>query len=95
MASESDDVRYVYEKYQKNQFMSLEELNTFASFFIAVGKKPSWFTVIVFAVVMVGLLALFTIRNFMFNSELRFAKQGYERRRQNENRDDLKGDDQD
>lgn len=95
MASEKFDPRYIYERYARNQLMSIEELNTFVRFFIQIGKKPSILTVIIFSVLMTGLLALFKIRQSMMEAELLLAKQGYERRRKDQNQSDLEGDDLD
>ncbi len=89
------DPRYIYEKYERNKLMSVKELNTFASFFVSFGKKPSILAAIVFALVMTGLLAIFKIRQSLMAEELKIGQQNYERLRSKVNQSDLDGDDLD
>jgi len=88
--AEKIDPRFQYETYERNIFATREELNAMAA--ITLDTQANWFKIVVNAVRIMGMLALFKIRQSMFEEEMRLGKQIYERRRSKKTRDDLKDD---
>ena len=84
------DPRFKYETYERNIFATREELNGLAAILLDV--KTGWFSIIVNAVKIVALLALFKIRQSMFEEEMMIGRQIYQRRRSDDADDNLDDD---
>lgn len=87
------DPRFKYETYERNIFANREELTALAKGLLDM--QSSWFSVIVNAVRAVAILALFKIRQSMFEEEMMMGRQIYEMNRSRGNQDDLDRDDLD
>lgn len=92
MASERDP-RFDYTVYERNIFATREELTKLSK--ILLDMSSGVYSVVVSGLRVAGVLALFKIRQAMFEEEKAVGKQIYERRRSGDNSGDLGGDDQD
>lgn len=93
MATEMKNPTFDYSVYERNLFATREEVHFLSK--IIMDTDASWFKIIVNAIRIVALMALFWIRWGMFDEEQRIGKQIYERKRSEKNEDDLDNDDLD
>ena len=84
------DPRFKYETYEKNVFASREELSDLAK--IILDTDARWLKIILNAVRIAALLALFKIRKDMFSEEMQLGKQIYERSQSQSAKDELAAD---
>lgn len=81
------DPRFQYETYERNIFATREELTAMSK--ILLDAKASWISIIWNTIRIVGLLALFKIRQQMMSEEQMLGRQIYMRRRAGDVGDDL------
>ncbi len=82
------DPRFKHETYERNIFATREELDKIAQ--IILDTSANWFKIGVNAVRVFALLAIFKIRQGMFEEEMRLGKQIYEQARARQNRGDIR-----
>lgn len=83
----SDDKKFSYEPYIRNVYATHDELTAFAK--IIADPDSNYVKLIINAVRILALAAIFWIRWRMFDEEQRIGKQIYERKRSEKNEDDL------
>lgn len=84
------DPRFEYETYERNIFATREELTGLAR--IVLDTKTSVFSVVVNAIRIAALFALFYIRKEMMAEEMMIGRQIYQRRRSSDTSGGLKDD---
>lgn len=83
------DSRFKYETYERNVFATREELTDLSKVILGA---DSWWKLLLAFLKAAAVYYLFKVRESMFEEEMRLGKQIYERRRTQDNTDDLEDD---